>query len=220
MIDDDATVIAPGAFMPAAEKYNLAEDIDRWVITNTMEWVAEHSGEDNHDFTASINISGQSICSQEMMRFIINKMDETGAAADKIVFELTESAANANITTATNFMLTLKGCGFRFALDDFGIGLSSFIYLKKLPVDFLKIDGAFVRDLLSDPVDYAMVRSINELGQLLGKETIAEYVDSLEIADELRSIGVDYVQGNAYAKPAPLINYTHTARPRLVVISG
>jgi EAL domain-containing protein (putative c-di-GMP-specific phosphodiesterase class I) len=150
----------------------------------------------------------------------MDKTEETGVSAENIVFEITETTAIANITAATSFMLTLRGCGFRFSLDDFGSGLSSFAYLKKLPVDYLKIDGTFVRDLLSDPVDYAMVRSINELGQLLGKETIAKSVETLDIADELRSIGVDYVQGHAFAKAQPLHMFTHTARPRLVVISG
>jgi diguanylate cyclase (GGDEF)-like protein len=220
MIDDDGIVIAPGAFMPAAEKYNLVSSIDRWVINKTMTWLAENTGDNSWPLTVSINISGQTVGNPEMLRFIIDKMDETGISAEQIVFEITETAAIANITSATSFMLTLRGCGFRFSLDDFGSGLSSFTYLKKLPVDFLKIDGAFVRDILSDPVDYAMVRSINELGQLLGKETIAEFVETLEIAEELRNIGVDYVQGFAYAKPQPLNNFIVTTRPHLVVVSN
>ncbi len=220
MIDDDGTIIMPGAFMPAAEKYNLAANIDRWVITSTMEWIAGHTSKENRPLTVSVNISGQTVSSAEMLRFIMDKTEETGVSAEHIVFEITETTAIANIAAATSFMLTLRGCGFRFSLDDFGSGLSSFAYLKKLPVDYLKIDGAFVRDLLSDPVDYAMVRSINELGQLLGKETIAQSVETLDIADELRSIGVDYVQGHAYAKAQPLHMFTHTARPRLVVVSG
>lgn len=220
MIDDDGTIIMPGAFMPAAEKYNLAANIDRWVITSTMEWIAGHTSKENRPLTVSVNISGQTVSSAEMLRFIMDKTEETGVSAEHIVFEITETTAIANIAAATSFMLTLRGCGFRFSLDDFGSGLSSFAYLKKLPVDYLKIDGAFVRDLLSDPVDYAMVRSINELGQLLGKETIAQSVETLHIADELRSIGVDYVQGHAYAKAQPLHMFTLTARPRLVVVSG
>ena len=116
-------------------------------------------------------------------------------------------------------MLTLRGRGFRFTLDDFGSGLSSFTYLKKLPVDFLKIDGTFVRDILSDPVDYAMVRSINELGQLLGKQTIAEHVETLAVAAELRDMGIDYLQGNIYAKPEPLSGFIHARKPQLVIVS-
>ena len=117
-------------------------------------------------------------------------------------------------------MLTLHGCGCRFSLDDFGNGLSSFTYLKKLPVDFLKIDGTFIRDILSDPVDYAIVKSINELGHLLGKETIAEFVDTHELGDELRLMGVNHVQGYAYAQPRPLNNYTQSQTPRLVLVSS
>ena len=219
MIDDDGTIIAPGVFMPAAEKYNLASTIDRWVIDSTMKWLSRSHNQDQYPVIVSINISGQTVGNPEMLRFIIDKMDETGVSADQIIFEVTETAAISNITAATSFMLTLRGCGFRFSLDDFGSGLSSFTYLKKLPVDYLKIDGAFVRDILSDPVDYAMVRSINELGQLLGKETIAEFVETMEIAEELRNIGVDYMQGYAYAKPQPLNNFIISTRPRLVVVT-
>lgn len=220
LIDDDGTVIAPGAFLYAAEKYNMVSSIDRWVIENSMAWLAETEKSDGRPITISINISGQTIGSPDMLKFIIDKMEETGAPAGQIIFEVTETAAIENITSATSFMLTLRGCGFRFSLDDFGSGLSSFTYLKKLPVDFLKIDGAFVRDILSDPVDYAMVRSINELGQLLGKETIAEFVETTGLADELERMGVNYVQGYAFAKPRPLINHTQNQAPRLVLVSS
>ena len=220
LIDDDGTVIAPGAFLHAAEKYNMVSSIDRWVIENSMAWLAETEKSDGRPITISINLSGQTIGSPDMLKFIIEKMEETGAPAEQIIFEVTETAAIANITSATSFMLTLRGCGFRFSLDDFGSGLSSFTYLKKLPVDFLKIDGAFVRDILSDPVDYAMVRSINELGQLLGKETIAEFVETTGLADELERMGVNYVQGYAFAKPRPLINHTQNQAPHLVLVSS
>jgi diguanylate cyclase (GGDEF)-like protein len=220
LIDDDGTVIAPGAFLHAAEKYNMVSSIDRWVIENSMAWLAETEKSGGRPITISINLSGQTIDSPDMLKFIIDKMEETGAPAGQIIFEVTETAAIANITSATSFMLTLRGCGFRFSLDDFGSGLSSFTYLKKLPIDFLKIDGAFVRDILSDPVDYAMVRSINELGQLLGKETIAEFVETTELADELERMGVNYVQGYAFAKPRPLINHTQNQAPRLVLVSS
>ena len=220
LIDDDGTVIAPGAFLYAAEKYNMVSSIDRWVIENSMAWLAETEKSDGRPITISINLSGQTIGSPDMLKFIIDKMEETGAPAEQIIFEVTETAAIENITSATSFMLTLRGCGFRFSLDDFGSGLSSFTYLKKLPVDFLKIDGAFVRDILSDPVDYVMVKSINELGQLLGKETIAEFVETTGLADELERMGVNYVQGYAFAKPRPLINHTQNQAPRLVLVSS
>lgn len=220
MIDDDGTVIAPRIFLPAAEKYNIAPAIDRWVIRNAMEWLSANSNPGRTPVKVCINLSGQTVGNQEMLRFIIRTMDETGIDPESMIFEVTETAAISNIASATSFMLTLRGCGFRFALDDFGSGLSSFSYLKKLPVDYLKIDGHFVRDILADPVDYAMVRSINELGQLLDKRTIAEYVETLEVAEELRSIGIDFMQGHALGKPEPLANLMLQSRPRLVVISS
>jgi diguanylate cyclase (GGDEF)-like protein len=220
LIDDDGSVIAPCAFLPAAEKYNLVSSIDRWVIEHTMVWLAATNSSGNRPVNVAVNLSGQTIGSPEMLKFITDKTDETGASPEHIIFDITETAAITNITSATSFMLTLRGYGFRFALDDFGSGLSSFTYLKKLPVDFLKIDGAFVRDILSDPVDYAMVRSINELGQLLGKETIAEYVETPELAEELQSMGINYAQGYAYAKPQPLNNYVQNQPPRLVLVSS
>ena len=219
LIDDDGAIISPRTFMPAAEKYNLMTNIDRWVIEHSLRWLAANNTINETVITLSINISGQTVSSPEMLKFIIDMQENTGVAASQVIFEVTETAAIANITSATSFMLTLRGCGFRFTLDDFGSGLSSFTYLKKLPVDFLKIDGIFVRDILSDPVDYAMVKAISELGQLLGKEIIAERVETNELADELRNMGVDYMQGHSYGKPQPLKNFIHSQAPRLVVVS-
>ena len=218
LIDDDGTIIAPGAFMPAAEKYNLLTNIDRWVIAHSLAWLSENTNNDTALITITINLSGHTLGNPDMLKFIIDKMEETGAAPEQIIFEVTETSAITNITSATSFMLTLRGYGFRFSLDDFGSGLSSFTYLKKLPVEFLKIDGIFVRDILSDPVDFAMVKAISELGQLLGKEIIAEFVETQELADELRKMGVNYMQGHAYGKPQPLNNFVHTQGPRLVVV--
>jgi diguanylate cyclase (GGDEF)-like protein len=220
LIDDDGTIIAPGAFLPAAEKYNLLTSIDRWVIAHSLAWLAENTNNDTALINLSINLSGQTLGNPDMLKFIIDKMEETGAAPEQIIFEVTETSAITNITSATSFMLTLRGYGCRFSLDDFGSGLSSFTYLKKLPVEFLKIDGIFVRDILSDPVDFAMVKAISELGQLLGKEIIAEFVETRELADELRKMGVNYMQGHAYGKPQPLNNFVHTQGPRLVVVSS
>ncbi len=219
MIDDDGSVISPRVFIPPAEKYNMVTAIDRWVIDQALQWLADHSAEHNWPITIAINLSAQSLTSHEMLKYIIDRAEQTGAPPERIIFEVTENAAISNISTATGFMLTLRGRGFRFMLDDFGSGLSSFTYLKKLPVDFLKIDGSFVRDILSDPVDYAMVRSINELGQLLDKQTIAEHVETLAVAAELRDLGVDFLQGYAYAGPEPLSSFTHASKPRLVIVS-
>ena len=219
LIDHDGTIISPVSFLPAAEKYNLVTNIDRRVIEHSFKWLAENSGGNNQTITLSVNLSGQAIGSPDMLKFILDMAEATGAPPEQVIFEVTETAAIANITAATSFMLTLRGCGFRFALDDFGSGLSSFTYLKKLPVNFLKIDGVFVRDIQSDPVDYAMVKSISELGHLLGKETIAKFVETIELSDELRKMGIDYVQGHAFGRPQPLNNFVQSQTPRLVVVS-
>jgi diguanylate cyclase (GGDEF)-like protein len=220
MIDEDGSLVRPGTFLPAAEKYNMAAHIDRWIISRVMEWQAQHSNTAHPPPTITINLSGHTLRSPEMLKFIIDRTQSTGIAPEHVIFEIAESKAIANLPATTNFMLTLRGCGFRFSLDKFGSGLSTFTYLKKLPIDFLKIDGSFVRDILADPVDYAMVRSFNELGQLLGKETIAEFVESVDISEELRKIGINYAQGHAYATPAPLGNFVHAVAPRLVVVSS
>ncbi len=219
LIDHDGTIISPVSFLPAAEKYNLVTNIDRRVIEHSFKWLAENSGGNNQTITLSVNLSGQAIGSPDMLKFILDMAEATGAPPEQVIFEVTETAAIANITAATSFMLTLRGCGFRFALDDFGSGLSSFTYLKKLPVNFLKIDGVFVRDIQSDPVDYAMVKSISELGHLLGKETIAKFVETIELSDELRKMGIDYVQGHAFGRPQPLNNFVQSQTPHLVVVS-
>jgi EAL domain-containing protein (putative c-di-GMP-specific phosphodiesterase class I) len=220
MTDEDGTLLRPGTFLPAAEKYNMAAHLDRWVISRVMEWQAQHSNAAHPSPTITINLSGQTLRSPEMLKFIIDRAESSGIVPEHFIFEITEAKAIASLPATTNFMLTLRGCGFRFSLDKFGSGLSTFTYLKKLPIDFLKIDGTFVRDILADPVDYAMVRSFNELGQLLGKETIAEFVETHEIADELRKIGINYAQGHAYAIPAPLDSFVHAVTPRLVVVSS
>ena len=132
--------------------------------------------------------------------------------------EIKEAAAIKNITETTNFMLNLRGYGFRFSLDNFGSGLSSFLYLKKLPVDYLKIDGIIVRDILSDPVDRAMVKSISELGQLLGNEIIAEFVETMDVAEELKRMGINHLQGYAYCQPQSLDDFAHLMGPRLVIV--
>ena len=221
LIDDDGSVIAPGSFLPAAEKYNMLSSIDRWVIDHTMTWLAAtNSTGGNRPVIVAINLSGQTISNPGSLNYIIDKLEETGASAEHIIFEIPETVAITNITAATSFMLTLRGCGCRFSLDDFGSSLSSFTYLKKLPVDFLKIDGVFIRDILSDPVDHAMVKSINKLGHLLGKETIAKSVETHETADELRLMGINFLQGYVCAKPLPLNNYTQSQAPHLVLVSS
>jgi EAL domain-containing protein (putative c-di-GMP-specific phosphodiesterase class I) len=139
-----------------------------------------------------------------ILEFIITQLDESGIGGEKICFEITETAAISNLSGAVKFISTLRRMGCRFALDDFGSGLSSFAYLKNLPVDYLKIDGMFVKDIVDDPIDRAMVKSINEIGHVMGMKTIAEFVENDEIKGMLREIGVDYAQGYGIGRPQPL----------------
>ena len=152
----------------------------------------------------SINLSGNSLSDGQLMGYIIERFKEGRIPPYKICMEITETAAITNLTSATRFIKLLKRWGCRFALDDFGSGLSSFAYLKSLPVDYLKIDGLFVKDILDDAIDYAMVKSINEIGHVMGKKTVAEFVDSESILRSLEVIGVDYAQGYAVGRPRPI----------------
>ncbi|PKM37063.1 MAG: diguanylate cyclase [Gammaproteobacteria bacterium HGW-Gammaproteobacteria-10] len=204
ILSADREVILPGAFIPAAERYGLMSRIDEYIIENTLLWFAEHSGALADLSMCSINLSGQTLGSDSAQLCIQAALKKFKLPADRFCFEVTETAAIANLNQATRFMGALKTLGCRFALDDFGSGLSSFAYLKNLPVDFLKIDGMFVKDICCDPVDLAMVKSINEIGHLLGKQTIAEFVETEEIYLHLLELGVDYAQGFWLGRPEPL----------------
>ncbi len=201
MLDEQGEIIPPGAFLPAAERYNLITQLDRWVIEQTFRLFTENPAFLEQINFISINLSGQSFTENNMLDFIITQLDKTGVEAQKVCFEVTETMAIANLSQAMKFISTLKGLGCRFALDDFGSGLSSFAYLKNLPVDYLKIDGMFVKDIVDDPIDHAMVKSINEIGQVMGMQTIAEFVENVEIKGMLREIGVNYAQGYGIHKP-------------------
>jgi diguanylate cyclase (GGDEF)-like protein/PAS domain S-box-containing protein len=196
-------LIPPGAFLPAAERYDLISKLDRWVIETAFRSLANNPAFFGQISFISINLSGQSLGEALILDFIITQLDESGIDGEKICFEITETAAISNLSTAIKFISTLKGLGCRFALDDFGSGLSSFAYLKNLPVDYLKIDGMFVKDIVDDPIDHAMVKSINEIGHVMGMQTIAEFVENDEIKGMLREIGVNYAQGYGIDKPMP-----------------
>ncbi|MGZ8225224.1 MAG: EAL domain-containing protein [Methylococcaceae bacterium] len=202
--DECGKIIPPGAFMPAAERYNLASSIDRWVVVHTLQWLAANKNIVDRLHLCAINLSGQSLSDAKFHLFVLRQLEQTGVPAEKICFEVTETAAIANLANAIDFMKKLGAKGCRFALDDFGNGLSSLGYLKTLPVDVLKIDGLFVRDIADDPVDLALVRSINEVAQLLGKKTVAEYVENNAILEQLRKLGVDYAQGYGVGMPVLL----------------
>lgn len=205
MLGDDGGMIPPGAFMPAAERYHLASAVDRWVVSNFLAWVGDYNRrhpERPGDY--SINLSAASLCEEGFLEFILETIARHGVPPSSICFEITETSAIANLSRAVTFMQRLKAIGCCFALDDFGSGLSSFAYLKTLPVDFLKIDGVFVKDIESDPIARAMVNSINAIGHEMGLRTVAEFVETEAILDCLREIGVDYAQGYHLGRPRPL----------------
>jgi diguanylate cyclase (GGDEF)-like protein len=205
MIDEEGDIIPPGAFLPSAERYNLMRELDKWVISDTLRSLKTHPEFLNRIDFISINLSGQSITDERFLEFVLKEIRSLKSSATKICFEITETAAISNLLLAGKFISELRRFGCRFALDDFGSGLSSFGYLKNLAVDYLKIDGTFVKDIVCDPIDRAMVKSINEIGQVMGMETIAEFVESEEIKMMLQEIGVNYAQGFAIHKPQPFI---------------
>ncbi|MCK4705675.1 MAG: EAL domain-containing protein, partial [Gammaproteobacteria bacterium] len=206
MLDKDGEVIAPMAFIPAAERYNLMQDIDHWVIRSSfseIDKLSRNDGADNVVF--NINISGASLGQKSLPIYIRSLLEKYDISPSNICFEITETAAISNFEQAMKLMKNLREIGFLFALDDFGSGLSSFSYLKNMPVDFLKIDGQLIEGIESDPIAYGMVEAIHKVGQIMGIKTIAEYVSDETILAKLRLLGVDYVQGYAISKPQPFI---------------
>lgn len=205
----DRDLVLPTVFIPAAERYHLMPAIDRWVVhtafTVLQKYYARVSRWDGTEPAHfAINLSGQSLCDDKFLEFVVTQFMHTGIEPAHICFEITETAAIANLTRAHHFITRLKKMGCQFALDDFGSGLSSFGYLKSLPVDYLKIAGEFIQDIVDDPVDYAMVDAINQIGHVMGLITVAESVENDAILDKLREVGVDYGQGLGIDAPKPL----------------
>ena len=203
-LDDDGTKVLPGAFLPAAERYGMAPKIDRWVVDYTLEWLQRHGHATDGDTGFSINLSGMAISDAEFRDYLKCKLADNRDLARRLCFEITETAAIGNLTQAASLIETLRGLGCRFALDDFGSGLSSFAYLKNLPVDYLKIDGIFIRDIVDDPFDRAIVRSIVEVARVMGHRTIAEFVESEAAYAAVMDLGVDFGQGYWLGRPRPL----------------
>lgn len=201
--NEKGEIIPPNLFLPAAERFHMIQAVDRWVIKQACMQLAEAPTFLHKLNKLSINLSGHTLSDIELADHICKTVAEYNIPAEKLCFEITETGAIANIEQALKLMSTLKEQGFAFALDDFGSGLSSFGYLKTLPVDYLKIDGMFVRDLINNPTDLAMVRSINEIGHVMGKKTIAEFVEDEQTRKQLKMLGVDYAQGYGIAKPIP-----------------
>jgi Amt family ammonium transporter len=202
---DDEQLVPPGAFIPAAERYGLMVELDRFVMRETLSWLGSHP----LDGLVSINLSVQSISDPHFLQDLDTLLEANPSIAGKLLFEITETSTIANLKKAQQFFERFTRFGCRFALDDFGSGMSSLGYLKHLPVDFLKIDGEFVRDILHDPIDLWMVKSINEVAHIMGMQTIAEHVENEAISQILQNLGVDYRQGYEVSRPIPLTEFSH-----------
>lgn len=202
--DASGKPIPPDLFIPAAERYGLMHLIDRWVIRHTLTYLSEHPRLLDRIAVCGINLSGASFSQPDLVEFVHQLIERTHFPAEKLCFEITETAAVTQLTQAHDFIVALKSLGCQFALDDFGSGQSSFRYLKQLPVDYLKIDGSFVKSMLEDKTNEALVRGMQEIAQALGMMTIAEFVETPEIAQTLQSIQVDYAQGWHFHKAEPL----------------
>ncbi|MDN5869104.1 MAG: DUF1631 family protein [Nitrococcus sp.] len=201
ILGPDKQFIPPQEFIPAAERFGRMTAVDRWVIREVLDWCAQ-----NREVLATldgftINLSGPTLNDDSLASYLRQQFDRTGVSGELLCFEVTETAAVRNLSRAADLVRQVKDLGCRFSLDDFGTGLSSYAYLKNLPVDYLKVDGQFVRDINRDEADHAMVRSINELGHFLGKRTIAEFVENDTILYQLKDIGLDFAQGFGIGHP-------------------
>jgi diguanylate cyclase (GGDEF)-like protein/PAS domain S-box-containing protein len=201
MRDEDGEIVGPDQFIPAAERYNLMSTLDRWVIHKALSELADRDGGDEARYTIAINLSGTSLSEDRFLEYVVNELKEQNLPSGAICFEITETAAISNLSRVVHFMQALKQLGCKFSLDDFGSGLSSFTYLKNLPVDYLKIDGQFIRNVAEDSVDESMVKAISEVGHALGIETIAERVETRQVLEKLGALGVEFAQGYYIARP-------------------
>jgi diguanylate cyclase (GGDEF)-like protein/PAS domain S-box-containing protein len=211
--DDAGHIIAPAEFIPAAERYNIMPAIDRWVVRHALEQVVHRNGLGLKPYTVAINLSGNSLNDEHFLEYLIAELTSRSLVPGTICFEITETAAIANLGNVVYFMRELKARGCHFALDDFGSGLSSFMYLKTLPVDYLKIDGQFIQNVACDPVDRSMVEAIGQVGRAMGIQTIAERVESEAVLLALARLGIGYAQGFYMAAPRTISAFPYLLRP-------
>ena len=204
MVSANGDAVFPGVFLPTAERYHVAPRIDRWVLDSALGWLGSSDNGGDDLFLCNINISAQSMSDKTQREYYLNAIRESGVMPGKLCFEITETAAMANVMTAVEFMRDLRQLGCQFALDDFGSGLSSFGYLKSLPVDYVKIDGQFVKTITTDPANLSIVRAIHQVGKATGKQTVAECVEDEETLELLRQIGIDFAQGYHVGRPRAL----------------
>jgi len=207
MRDEHGKLVGPDQFIPAAERYNLMSTLDRWVVHEALTELADRSDTRAARYTLAINLSGTSLSEDRFLNFVIDELKQHNLPAGAICFEITETAAISNLSRVVHFMQELKKLGCKFSLDDFGSGLSSFTYLKNLPVDFLKIDGQFISNVAEDAVDESMVKAISEVGHAMGIETIAERVETQQVLEKLGLLGVEFAQGYFIARPASVQSF-------------
>jgi EAL domain-containing protein (putative c-di-GMP-specific phosphodiesterase class I) len=209
MLDESGQRLSPGEFMPAAERFHLMGRIDRWVLRNTLDWMRDKLAS-CHAKRVGVNLSGQSVGDPSFHAWALDVLKAAGPGlCQALTLEITETVAIANLDQAKTFLHAVRGLGLRVALDDFGSGAATFGYLKKLPLDYIKIDGQFVTGLLSDPLDEVTVRSFVDVARVMGLKTVAEFVESAEVMNRLRELGVDFAQGYHLHKPASLDTLCH-----------
>ena len=202
MRDEEGKLVGPDQFIPAAERYNLMSTIDRWVVREALSELADRSSDGQARYTIAINLSGTSLSEDRFLEYVVDELRTQNLPKGAVCFEITETAAISNLSRVIHFMQALKKLGCLFSLDDFGSGLSSFTYLKNLPVDFLKIDGQFISNVSEDLVDESMVKAISDVGRAMGIETIAERVETKQVLEKLGALGIEFAQGYYIARPA------------------
>ena len=206
LLDEDGEILGLGNFISAAERYHLMPAIDQWVVSKALTMLSKFDRAQLRRGMYAINLSGQSLNEKDFLDFVHGEIEKSSVPAECICFEVTETAAVSNLAKAIQFMESLTQIGCSFSLDDFGSGISSFGYLKSLPVNYLKIDGSIVKDIVTDEHSAAMVTAINQVGHTMGLLTIAEYVENDLIKARLKEIGVDYAQGYGIGRPEPFSN--------------